>query len=87
MTRSTKKQYTASLGARYGRTVRKRLAQVEEYKRIKYPCQSCGGKSVKRISVGIWKCRKCGYAFTGGAYSPTTKIGEMSHRIAKRHIF
>lgn len=87
MSRSTKRKYTASLGARYGRTVRKRLAKVEEYKRIKYSCQSCGGKAVKRKSVGLWKCARCGYAFTGGAYSPTTKTGELSHRIAKRQTF
>jgi len=38
---------------------------------------------VKRISVGIWKCKKCGITFTGGAYSPTTKLGVVAKRAAK----
>jgi large subunit ribosomal protein L37Ae len=38
---------------------------------------------VKRISVGVWKCRKCGFTFTGGAYTPTTKLGIVAKRVAK----
>jgi len=38
---------------------------------------------VKRVSVGIWKCKKCGYTFAGGAYTPTTKLGIVANRIAK----
>lgn len=68
------------LGARYGATLRKRLVEVEEGLRVKHDCPSCGRRSVKRVSVGVWKCGKCGYTFTGGAYQPVTKLGEASKR-------
>jgi large subunit ribosomal protein L37Ae len=46
-------------------------------------CPQCGFTRVKRESVGIWKCRKCGYTYTGGAYTPTTKLGIVAKRSAK----
>lgn len=68
------------LGARYGSTLRKRLTEVSEGLRTSHDCPSCGRRSVRRVSVGIWKCGKCGYTFTGGAYQPITKLGEVSRR-------
>jgi large subunit ribosomal protein L37Ae len=38
---------------------------------------------VKRTSIGVWKCGKCGFTFTGGAYTPTTKLGMVAKRVAK----
>lgn len=67
-------------GARYGRTLRKRLAEVEADLKKKHYCQNCGAKAVKRLSVGLWKCSKCGFTFSGGAYSPSSKIGEVAKR-------
>jgi large subunit ribosomal protein L37Ae len=46
-------------------------------------CPRCGLTRVKRESVGIWKCRKCGFTYTGGAYTPTTKLGIVAKRSAK----
>jgi large subunit ribosomal protein L37Ae len=46
-------------------------------------CPQCGFPRVKRISVGVWGCRKCGFKFTGGAYTPTTKLGIVAKRVAK----
>jgi len=37
-------------------------------------------RTVKRWSVGVWHCRKCGFKFAGGAYAPTTKLGEIAAR-------
>jgi len=49
-------------------------------------CPQCGFVKVKRVSVGIWKCGKCEYTFTGGAYTPTTKLGIVAKRAAKGEI-
>jgi large subunit ribosomal protein L37Ae len=68
------------LGARYGRTVRKRLAEVEADLRKRHYCQNCGAKAVKRLSVGVWQCSKCGLTFSGGAYSPSSEVGEAAKR-------
>ena len=46
-------------------------------------CPQCGFLRVKRESIGIWKCRKCDFKFTGGAYTPTTKLGIVAKRSAK----
>jgi len=48
--------------------------------RRRHYCQNCGAKAVKRLSVGVWKCSKCGFTFSGGAYSPSSKIGEIAKR-------
>jgi len=46
-------------------------------------CPQCGFARVNRQSVGVWKCGKCGFTFTGGAYTPTTKLGLVAKRVAK----
>jgi large subunit ribosomal protein L37Ae len=71
-------------GARYGRTVRKRLGQIESELRKKHRCPSCGSLTVKRFSVGVWKCSKCGFTFSGGAYSPSSSLGEVAKRSIKK---
>jgi len=71
------------LGPRYGATVRKRYVKVITEMKKPHKCPQCGFRKVKRESVGVWKCRKCGYTFTGGAYTPVTKLGIVSKRSAK----
>jgi len=74
---------TRGLEARYGATVRKRyIAAISGLKKA-HKCPQCGSEAVRRQSVGVWKCRKCGSVFTGGAYTPTTKLGEVAKRAAK----
>jgi len=74
---------TRSLGARYGATVRKRYIKVvSEVKKV-HKCPQCDSETVRRQSVGVWKCRKCGFTFTGGAYTPSTKLGVVAKRTAK----
>lgn len=68
------------LGPRYGFTVRRRYADVLYLRRLKYKCPRCELSSLKRLSVGIWHCAKCDYTFAGGAYVPTTKIGDTATR-------
>ncbi len=74
---------TRGLGARYGATVRKRYVKVFTEMRKEHRCPQCGFTRVKRVSVGVWQCRKCGFTFTGGAYTPTTKLGIISKRVAR----
>ncbi len=71
------------LGARYGATVRKRYVKVLTEVRKTHKCPQCGSESVRRESVGLWKCKKCGLTFTGGAYTPVTKLGVVAKRQAK----
>jgi large subunit ribosomal protein L37Ae len=74
---------TRGLGARYGATVRKRYVKVVTEMKKPHACPQCGFLRVKRVSVGVWKCKKCGFTFTGGAYTPTTKLGTVAKRVAK----
>jgi len=74
---------TRGLGPRYGSAVRKRYAKVIVELRKAHRCPQCGFMKVKRESVGVWKCKKCDYTFTGGAYTPTTKLGVIAKRAAK----
>ena len=77
---------TGRYGARYGAVVRKRVKFIEEQmkgKKLKCPrCETRG--SIKRISTGIWHCKKCDATFTGGAYNIQTPRGAESFRVAKR---
>jgi large subunit ribosomal protein L37Ae len=74
---------TRGLGARYGSTVRKRYVKVLSEMKKSHRCPQCGSESVRRQSVGLWNCRKCGSTFTGGAYTPVTKLGVVAKRAAK----
>ena len=56
-------------GARYGRKPKLKFAQVEAEQRKLHKCPYCRKVAVKRVSVGIWQCRKCDAKFTGKAYS------------------
>lgn len=71
-------------GTRYGRVARKEVAEVEKTSRAKHVCPSCESESVKRVSSGIWQCRKCSHKFAGGAYAPETDAGETAHEALKQ---
>lgn len=87
MGRRTKKVGpTRGLGPRYGSTVRKQYVKVITEMKKSHKCPQCGLPRVKRLSVGVWKCKKCGFTFTGGAYTPTTKLGIIAKRSAKGGI-
>ena len=83
MGRTKKVGPTRGLGPRYGSTVRKRYIKVVTEMKKPHRCPQCGFSRVRRVSVGVWGCRKCGFTFTGGAYTPTTKLGIVAKRIAK----
>lgn len=74
----------ATFGARYGTSAKKRYLEIMRVMKERHECPSCFSYSVRRISVGIWKCRKCGYKFAGGAYTPRTKLGVTASRASLR---
>ena len=69
---------------RYGRKIRKAVAEIEERTRGSHTCPKCERISVKRIGTGIWKCTKCGYTFTGGTYVSRTSVGITAQRTVRR---
>lgn len=73
-------------GCRYGRFVRKRVAEVEEISRALHRCPKCDMVSVQRKGTGIWECRKCGYKFAGGAYQPQTPTLRIAQRANDRTL-
>jgi len=75
---------TGGLGVRYGVRARRRYRELIAEMRKKHICPQCSSRSVRRESVGIWVCTKCGFKFTGGAYVPITKLGITAERSARR---
>ncbi len=86
MARRTKKVGIAGrFGPRYGSTLRKRWKEVMERRYQEHLCPFCGITSrKKRISVGIWKCPKCGAVWAGGAYVPRTDVSKHFPKIVPR---
>lgn len=61
-------------GARYGRKLKQKFAEVESLQRQKYACPYCSYIKVKRLAAGIWQCRKCDSKFTSRAYTLSKKV-------------
>ncbi|MBN1644850.1 50S ribosomal protein L37ae [Candidatus Woesearchaeota archaeon] len=55
-------------GARYGATTKHRLASIEKEQKKSQKCPYCSKQKAKRISYGIYECKKCHSKFTGRAY-------------------
>jgi large subunit ribosomal protein L37Ae len=60
---------TKRFGSRYGKTNKVKFGAIEALQRKKYTCPSCSRDKVRRVSLGIWSCEKCGYKFTSKAYT------------------
>ena len=74
-------------GARYGSTLRRKVAMIEAKMRAPHRCPRCYTPGrLKRVSVGIWTCRKCGYTFAGGAWIPRTELGKTFTPEELRHV-
>lgn len=70
------------LSTRYGTAPRRRHIDILVRLRKKHECPKCKVRATRRLSVGLWQCRRCGNQFTGGAYFPFTKVGEIAKRAA-----
>jgi large subunit ribosomal protein L37Ae len=70
------------MGARYGVKIRRRIKEILAEKSRWHACPRCKHISVKRVSTGIWRCRRCDYTFAGGAYRPvvTTSVTRQVSR-------
>ena len=60
---------TGRYGARYGGSIKQKLSKIEVKQKKVYTCPRCLKEKVKRISAGIWHCKKCDTKFAGRAYS------------------
>ena len=67
-TKSKKSKSSGRFGARYGRSIRAKLVNVESKQRVKQKCPFCQKLGVKRVSKGIWKCSKCDKKFASDIY-------------------
>ena len=67
-TKLKKTKSAGRFGARYGRSVRIRVVEVESKQRKKQKCPFCEKLGVRRISKGIWECSKCNKKFAHNAY-------------------
>jgi len=65
--RTKKVKAAGRFGARYGRRVRVKIADVESIQRKKQDCIFCNGVA-KRLSKGIWLCKKCNKKFASHTY-------------------
>ena len=76
---ATKSRYGSvkRFGSRYGLTLRQKLGKIEAEQRKKHVCPYCKKRAVKRLSAGIWYCKKEGKKFTSMAYTVAkTKVKE-----------
>ena len=67
MVRTRKVKSAGRFGARYGRSVRSKYTEIESLQRKKQQCIFCNGIA-KRVSKGIWECKKCSKRFASHAY-------------------
>jgi len=77
---------SGSFGPRYGTVARKRYATIVTELRAAHECPQCHIAAVKRLSVGVWLCGRCGFKFAGGAYAPTTKLGQIAERASRAGV-
>ena len=67
---------TKRFGARYGAKVRKKTASIELIQRKKQSCIFCNG-TAKRLSKGIWECKKCDKKFASHTYFTKNHLEEL----------
>ena len=68
MPKTKKVKSAGRFGVRYGRKVRLKTAEIESKQRKKQECIFCNG-TAKRLSKGIWYCKKCKKKFASHTYT------------------
>ena len=74
MTKKSKIGSAGRYGVRYGQKDRSKVAEIEKMQKQSHVCPRCGMPKVKRLSSGIWLCKKCGKKFAGHAYWPYSAV-------------
>jgi len=70
MTKTKKVGIAGKFGPRYGKKLRKLIIEVGKKQKTKKLCPYCKKVSqIKKLSIGIWNCKKCNKTFTGKAYT------------------
>jgi len=84
MARTRLLKSAARFGVRYGQSVKRRIAEIEAKQRKKQLCPFCRGKA-KRLSKGIWQCKKCEKKFAGHSYylEPAAKVLPVTTTLTK----
>ncbi|MEK6875238.1 MAG: 50S ribosomal protein L37ae [Nanoarchaeota archaeon] len=67
-TKLKKAKSAGRFGARYGKKVKDKLVKVESKQRQKQKCTFCNRFGVKRVSKGIWQCKKCRKKFASNTF-------------------
>ena len=84
----TKKvRYAGRFGSRYGKGIRDRVLGIETKQRVLHKCPKCGANALERVSTGIYRCKRCGAEFAGGAYTPDTMAGSIVKKMVKQRKF
>mmetsp|Transcript_29557 Transcript_29557/g.74348 ORF Transcript_29557/g.74348 Transcript_29557/m.74348 type:complete len:93 (+) Transcript_29557:253-531(+) len=71
--RTRKLGIVGKYGTRYGSSLRKQIKKIEISQHSNYTCTFCGKNKIKRIAVGIWKCKACLCVVAGGAWCLQTQ--------------
>ena len=59
----------ARFGTRYGKSTREKVSRTESLVRRSIKSPFCNKNTVRRLSSGLWECKKTGIKFTGKAYT------------------
>ncbi len=70
-------------GVRYGQSIKRRIAKIEERQRKKQACPFCSGRA-KRLSKGIWHCNRCDKKFAGHAYFLEKEFKRIEFKAPKK---
>jgi large subunit ribosomal protein L37Ae len=69
MSKRTKKvKNTGWMGARYGIRIRRRVLEIDRARLADAACPRCSTVTVRRLSSGVFECRRCATQFASGAY-------------------
>ncbi|MEK6823200.1 MAG: hypothetical protein AABY13_05195 [Nanoarchaeota archaeon] len=61
-------------GVRYGATLKRKVAAIEEVQRSNQKCPYCNKHAAEWKMVGVYECFKCKAKFTAKAYAIKQKI-------------